>query len=192
MQFTPQCGRGLRSGICLNTQPIKQTISELLALSPCWLTQRRGITLMKTRQEKAFSRALFTLDRARHYSHLLRTNTQRSLFKLVHTIEARDHSNSQRPRATTQDMGVTSKDAPFIAPCDSWTMLGWRRDWGGWGGQRWRFMSREKIVLCLLCWRQSERCSVTALWGVAREPLSSASLTSAAATWDSCNEDLPW
>lgn len=65
---------------------------------------------------KAFRRALFTLDRARRYSHLLQADTQRRLFKLVHTIEARDHSGSLSPRAATPDMEVTSGDAAFIAP----------------------------------------------------------------------------
>lgn len=83
--------RGLSSGICLNTQPIKQTISELLALSPCPLTQRRGNSLLSTRRKRL-------LDL--HFSHRTvpdvcsePTHREDCLKSCTHKV--RDHSDSQ-------------------------------------------------------------------------------------------------
>ncbi len=64
---------------------------------------------MKTRQERLSDG---------HFSHwTLPGITQ---FELVHTIEARDHSNSQSPRAKTPDIRVTSSFIPPVTAAQCW------------------------------------------------------------------------
>lgn len=103
-------GRGLCSGICLNTRPIKQTISELLAVSQCWLTQRRAITLLKTRQ-----------GRLSHWSEPgVSRHRERRL------IEARDHSDSPE----------SPELRPPLTAAQCWTHAGTQEAWGVDGGGR--------------------------------------------------------
>lgn len=89
-----------------------------------------------------------------------------ALFKNRH----RDDLYTQpSPRVTTADMGVTSRDASFVSPSDSCTMLGWHRDWGSCVGGA---VMEVHDDLVSLCWRQSVRRCVTALRGGAEEQLS--------------------
>ncbi len=103
---------------------------------------------------RAFRCALFTLDIARRDSHLLRTVTQRRLFKLVHTIERKPESQSYDSRHGGHVQRRLLHTPPLTA-AQCWADAGTEEGGGGDGGGR--LVRRQSCASVLASVRETPR-----------------------------------